>query len=81
MAPPASGTHSAGIEVTAFSKIPEAGLLVLPGAWERRHVGAIQQSTETIKPNKQVRHKQGSAIYQQVFQVAESKPLWVGLLS
>lgn len=32
VAPPASGTHSAGIEATAVSKIPEAGLLVLPGA-------------------------------------------------
>lgn len=49
MAVPASCTHSAGVEVAAVGEVPEAGLLVLPGAWERRHVGAVQPRAEMTK--------------------------------
>lgn len=65
---PGSYTDRVAIEVTALGETQGTELLVFPGTRERRRIGAVQPRTETIKPGRCpcVRHKQGSALYQQV---------------
>lgn len=65
---PGSYTDRVAIEVTALGETQGTEFLVFPGTRERRCIGAVQPRTETIKPRRCpcVRHKQGSALYQQV---------------
>lgn len=83
--PPASRTDRAAVEATAVSETLGAELLVFPGTRERRHVGAVQRRTETIKPGRcaGVRPNKATQHINTFYQVAENETpnLWVGLLA